>query len=408
MRLDEALLADYCETFALMRRLGFNGITIWGLYVANNWPPDIRSAVQSERGQLVERLIASAHEEGIKVLSGLGTYSLGFAEIIRANPKLSGGNPDALCPSQPASHEWMQRVVDFMFERFEIDGVSMQSADQGRCQCAACAELGDVHYHASLIARTAQFIRARWPAKVLGMSNWGLPFGNPKDKGALVGMSRHLDYMIDHNDSARGAGRQYRRELVKSLACAFGTSGGPVVEPPQHWDREQWLLPTCRRVHQHLAVLAADGGRAVEFFFHILANPSSELTLHVAGRTLADPGTRLEQHVAAAVDELYQPLSAEARDGVAQWFLAAEDAYFRHLPGELCSTISLEPLVGNRPGPPVYLSERLDRPQREAYSRDLRRLAGEFQNLRPQLRSPGRVERIDACLRRVQADLKQL
>ena len=110
MRLDEALLEDYRQMFGLMQYLGFNEIVIWGLYTANHWPLDLAEAVPAERGKMVDRLIAAARRRGIKVLSGLGVYSWGFAEIIKANPKLSGGNPNGLCASEPESHAWMDRV----------------------------------------------------------------------------------------------------------------------------------------------------------------------------------------------------------------------------------------------------------------------------------------------------------
>lgn len=99
MRLDDALLRDYRRTFRLMPRAGYNEATIWGLYVAGAWPLDIRSAVRRERGANVERLLDMAHENGLRVYTGLGVCSWGFEEIIRANPKLSRGNPRAMCPS---------------------------------------------------------------------------------------------------------------------------------------------------------------------------------------------------------------------------------------------------------------------------------------------------------------------
>ena len=34
MRLDAQLLKDYQESFAVMQRLGFNEISVWGLYVS--------------------------------------------------------------------------------------------------------------------------------------------------------------------------------------------------------------------------------------------------------------------------------------------------------------------------------------------------------------------------------------
>ena len=116
--------------------------------------------------------------------------------------------------------------------------------------------------------------------------------------------------------------------------------------------------------------LAADGGRATEFFFHITANPSSELTLHVAGRTLAAPEEPLDTHLHAALNELYAPPNAESLGALATFFLDAEDMYFRHLPADECGTISLEPLVGDRPGPPVYLRDRLQTEQRAGQTED--------------------------------------
>lgn len=408
MRLDEGLLQDYRETFARMGQVGFNEIVIWGLYTANNWPVDLTQAVPPDRGRLVEKLIADAHAQGIKVISGLGTYSWGFAEIIKAHPKLSGGNANAMCASEPEAHAMMERVLEFVFTRFPIDGVSMQSADQGRCRCSRCREFGDVEYHARLLTRTAETIRARWPGKIVGMSNWGVSFGKPQDKETLVGLSRSLDYMIDHNDSARWGGVRYRREFIAALHCPLGTTGGPVVEPPQHWERDRWFLPTCQRVYQHLRQLRADGGNACEFFFHILANPSSEVTWHVAGRTLRDPEAPLREHLASAVDSLYQPRDSAARDALAQFFLDAEEAYMRHLPPNECGTISLEPLISDRPGPAVYLRDRLSSEQRQTYTAELGRLQSRFERMRSGLGEAQRVERVRQCLAKVLKDAQSL
>src|SRR5579862_7937627 len=99
MRLDAPLLEDYRRTFALMKRLGYNAIVIWGFYVSRSWPLDIKSAVSPQRAILVRRLLDAAHEQGIRVYTGLGVYSWGFEEIIRANPHLSRSNPNAMCAS---------------------------------------------------------------------------------------------------------------------------------------------------------------------------------------------------------------------------------------------------------------------------------------------------------------------
>lgn len=238
------------------------------------------------------------------------------------------------------------------------------------------------------------------------MSNWGVSFGDPRDKATFAKMGRSLDYLIDYNDSARRAGPSYRRSFIGALSCAMGTTGGPVVEPPQHWARDRWFLPTCRAVHGHMQALHGDGGRACEFFHHILANPSSELTWHVAGRTLSDPKAPLEEHLLPVVEELYQPRDAATRDALAQFFLEAEEAYLRHLPRDECGTISLEPLAGSRPGPPVYLRNRLKPEQRVAYASDMERLSVMFSKLKHELGSKLRVKRIAACLAAVRRDLE--
>ena len=59
-RLDDGLIEDYRRTFALMQRLGFNEISVWGLFVARTWPVDVESAVTPEREKLITTLLDAA------------------------------------------------------------------------------------------------------------------------------------------------------------------------------------------------------------------------------------------------------------------------------------------------------------------------------------------------------------
>jgi hypothetical protein len=407
MRLDEKLLNDYRETFELMKELGFNEISVWGLYVSRAWPVDIGSAVSPSRGLLVEKLIASAQGHGIRVYSGLGIYSWGFEEIIRAYPKLTRGNPQAMCASEPESWEWMRKVVDFVFERFEIDGVSMQSADQGRCRCDQCRAFTDAEYHALLNIRVADYIRSRWPKKTVAVNSWGMKFEQPVALPSLVKVSQKVDYLIDVHDTSRNLDPSYRRKVIQSLDCAFGTLGGPQVEPPQHWQRDRWFLPTLQRVGTHLHDLAADGGRACEFFFHILANPGDELSFWLAGKTLSDPATAWQKHLEHSVESLYSVSKVSTRDALIRLFLDAEEAYFKHRPEGFCGTISLEPLVSEGPGPPIYLKS-LEPAQRAEYAQELRRLKGEAQKLSNEIREKRRINNVTRCLENTLADVAGL
>ena len=142
MRLDQRLLADYREMFAVMRRVGFNEIVI-GASTSRTTGPRRSGAPCRPRGRLVERLIDAGPRRGDPRPERPRRLQLGLRPDHREHPELAGTNPTPLCPRKPASQEWMARVVDFVLDRFEIDGVSMQSADQGRCKCPGCAALGD-------------------------------------------------------------------------------------------------------------------------------------------------------------------------------------------------------------------------------------------------------------------------
>jgi hypothetical protein len=406
MRLDARLLDDYRASLAVLHRLGFNEIVIWGLYVSRAWPVDIRSAVQPARGALVEKLIDLAHSRNLRVYSGLGVYSWGFEEILKAHPNLGRGDPSLLCASEPEAWRWMQKVVDYVFERFPIDGISMQSADQGRCRCDRCHAYSDAEYHALLNRRVAGYVRSRWPAKTIGVNSWGLRFEDPGSLPSLIQIGRSVDYIIDVHDSSRRRQPDYRRKIIQSVACDFGTLGGPQVEPPQHWRRDRWFLPTLRRTGEHLAELSRDGGRACEYFFHILANPGDELTLWVAGKMLSDPQVSWRSHAESSIEELYEARRASVRDALLALFLEAEEAYFEHGPDAASGTVSLEPLVSDRPGPPVYVTKRLQPAQRATYAARLSRLRQEAARLAVEVPRKDRVRRIIACLDHALRDVR--
>jgi hypothetical protein len=408
MRIDRQLLKDYSQTFGVMKEIGLQDLCIWGLYVSRAWPVDIASAVQPQRAKLVEQLIADAHKNHIRVVSGLGIYSWGFDEILKANPQLAKTSPNAMCGSDERSWEWMRKVIDFVFTRFPIDGVSMQSADQGRCKCDQCSRFSDTEYHARLNIRCADYIRSRWPKKVVAVSGWGMRFEDPASLPHLVELSRHIDYLIDVTDSSRRRDPALRQKLIAELHCAFGTLGGPQVEPPQHWARDRWFLPTVRRVGDHLTALYADGGRACEWFYHILANPGDEVSTWVAGKFLSNPSVTWQKHLDTTVERLYRVRQSEVRQALCEAFLAAEDAYFRYIPPTTCGTISMEPLVSSAPGPPVYLTKRLSAAERAQYSESLERTREQFEKLLPEIPEKKRMQRILSCIDNARKDCKSV
>ncbi len=405
IRLDEPLLDEYRRTFRLMRQLRYNEAVVWGLYVGRAWPTAIPSAVTPGRARLVHQLIDAAHAENLKLIGGLGVFSWGFEEIIRSNPALGPTNPKAMCASNPDAWGWMEKVAGFFMTRFPLDGVSMQSADQGRCTCAKCGRWNDDEYHVRINIRMADFFRAHNPRWLVAVSGWGIHFNREASLPLFVEMGKRLDYIIDVVDSAGLNGDAYRRRLIAALPCDFGTIGGPLVEPPLHWDRERWFLPTVRAQGRHLQALARDGGRACEYFNHIRANPGDEVSFHVAGQLLSDVETPWEQHLRNTLEELYGVRGSTA-ERLAALFIEAEAAYMDRIQPFGSGDISMEPLEGSRPGPAVYL-KRLDTAGRAAYTADMARLAVAFRKIAPEVRDQTRMARILRCLENARKDAAQ-
>lgn len=412
---DDQLLRDYAELFAVARDWGYNGITIWGLYVDHAWPVNLADCIVPARRKIIDRILAAARDCGITVYSGLGVYTWGFEQIIRAHPEVArnegrrcwgrfvADNGVAMCYHQPAAREWMQRIIDFTVREMGVEGLGLQSADQGRCYCAQCRELGDMEYHALVIAETAAYTRQRLPQVKLSFSGWGVNLNRDEDLPHLQAMGRDLDFMTDVSDSAARRGGDYRRRLAEQLPCALGSLGQTVVVPPQRWVRDRWFLPHAELTGRRIAELAADGGRAFEFFAGPLANPQFDLMTRFVGRLLSKPREPVEPALAGAVDAVLQPGTATVRDGLVRWLLDVERAYFGRIEA-VHGQFDFEPLMGVDAGPPIYL-DRLGAVLGD-FERDLHALRQQFQTLTGDCAQHNKAGLIDRCMANMQADIR--
>jgi hypothetical protein len=177
------------------------------------------------------------------------------------------------------------------------------------------------------------------------------------------------------------------------------------VEPPLHWQRDRWFLPTARAQGEHLAGLAADGGHACEYFMHIRANPGDEVTFHVAGKLLHDIGTPWQTYLRQTLEELYGVTRPATSDALFELFVRAEQAYMTRIKTFGSGDISMEPLVGDSPGPPVYLTKRMTVDGRKAYGKDLLEAAAGFRKVRADVPDKARIDLILRCLDNVQKDI---
>jgi hypothetical protein len=178
------------------------------------------------------------------------------------------------------------------------------------------------------------------------------------------------------------------------------------VEPPQHLARNRWFLPTVRRDSEHLAGLYAEGGRACEYFFHIVANPGDEISFWMAGKMLTNPEVSWRAHLAASIEELYHTSRRTTTDALAEIFIRAEDAYLRYLPSLRSGTISIEPLVEDHPGPPVYLTKQLTAEQKIQYRNDLKSISVDLKKLSQDIPDKSRVQKISQCLTNAISDVE--
>ena len=381
IRWDETLLADQVRFLDVQAELGVTYNLAWGLFVDRAWPVPLEHVITDERTGRLRLFVDAAHARGLKVLSGVGIYSWGFEEVIAQVPAVSAGHRQAMCPFRPEAWDWQRRVLDLLMDpRWGLDGISMQSADQGRCDCEQCRRLSPAEHHAAILVRSAEYVRAQRPGWVIGQASWGLRLDQPEELEHLRRIAEAVDYMVEVQEVSATTGR--RAELVGELSCAFGSVGGVFVEPPQHWDRLRWFVPCGLGSARALARLWGDGGRACEYFYRPFANPVEEVSWRTGARVLSAPTTPPEAALQQAVEAVYE-VKGQAAEALADWFARGEQAYFGRADFRVGDgSLSLEPLIWDQdpqaPGPPVYLRDRLSSTARAEYAQELKRLRGEL------------------------------
>jgi hypothetical protein len=387
IRWDDQLLADQMRFLDVQAELGTEYNVVWGLFIARSWPAPLQNIVDDARAARLHAFVDAAHARGVKVLSGVGIYSWGFEEIISKVPGVSAGGRRVMCGSSPAAWDWQRRVLDFVMDpKWGLDGLSMQSADQGRCECEKCRRLVHAEYHAALLIKCAEYVRAARPDWVIGQAGWNMHLESAEDLPHVRRISKVVDYMIEVEErSARSPDRD-RASLIRELACAFGSVGGVLVEPPMHWNRLRWFVPCGLSSARALKRLYEDGGRACEYFYRPFANPGEEVSWRTGARILSSPELSPEAALSEALASVYGA-SGDLLDGLCDWFARAEAAYFSRSNFRLGDgSLSLEPLEWSEnlaaPGPPVYLLDRMTPAARADYARDLERLRAELEAMK--------------------------
>ena len=413
---DERLVNDYKEYIDVASKWGFNGFTIWGLFISHSWPVPLEQCMSKERIKFINEIIDYAHKRDMKVLSGLGVYSWGFEELIRKYPNLKASdkkriwsnesdNNEAMCFYKEEAREWMRKIIDFMLTTVDIDGFGMQAGDLGRCICGKCNVMGDGEYYSEVSYDTASYIKEKYPDKFLSVSGWGMSFANEADIPYFKKMSSKLDYIADVTESSNEA-TGYRKKLIDQLKCNFGTVGGVVVVPPHTWDRLRWWLPHLKINGSNIKDVARDGGKAMEYFTGVLSNPSDEVTLKAVGYMMNELECSYITAMEAAVDDTFKPINQKVCTDIAELMLRSEDAYFENMPLGRYGEFDFESLFAvNSEDATRYLADKSEE-QLLSYMREIESISIDMENLLPYMNETVKANNSIIAMGNVKKDIE--
>ncbi len=156
-RSPETFLRDYELLFKWCGEHGIDAVVVWGLL------RDLHGGVEAAK-----KLCDYAHENGVKLLAGVGLNAYGgvyyegdspysLEQHLRTHPELLALDeagaplirpPDIYCPqpiahacpSRPENQEFAEESLRWLFETLEVDGVQTESGDTGVCRCPLCKE----------------------------------------------------------------------------------------------------------------------------------------------------------------------------------------------------------------------------------------------------------------------------
>jgi len=423
--LDDKTVEGIIRALDVQSEAGYTAVDLCGLWTTYAWPVDIKSVVDGNRRRRVNQILKAAHDRKMKVICfPSGILNWGFDEIIKQNPALQADNKHEMNPLVEESWQWQYKVFDYAADNYDIDGYHLEAADQGRCKTNACMEKwpDNVAYYCDVTSRMADHIRQKYPKMMVittiqGFSTWGKGF-TEEETAHLVELSRKVDCIFDQGHCGTYIPPAEWTSFIPKLHCAYGTSGGIWVYPPQRWDRSRWFLPYTTRTGKHIKELYEAGGRGVMYYQGPVINPGTEVNIAFGGRIMTNVGKSVEDGLAEVLESLYQPKKTAAHRKLVEIFQRAENSYFEQWntertqqytktppPGEL----HLASLFGATPGAARYLMEPyLDSEGRRAYKQGLVSILKDILAIQGDFDDKGRMERIKRGIEETLVDVNNV
>lgn len=409
MQLDDVAVESIIKCLDVQKAAGFNMFDVWGLFATNRWPLDIVSAVDPQRKRRAQKIIKAARDRGITPVMGFGNYSWGYDEIIEKDPDVRGilsedkPHPWAMCGAKPKSFEYIKKILDFTLSEFDFGAVHLESSDLGFCGCPeCCGKYGIVGYNCRINARTADYIRSKWPDKTIYVMtiSWA-PFPmvdgfykqttfNDDEKKHVIDLSNHVDCIFDQGHHGYMIDPKERAAFIKQLHCDLGTSMDVWQYHHVQRDRLAYFIPYTQRTGKAIHDQYIDGVRGGLFYLGPVINPAVEANIAVGGRMLSKPERNPQDALAEVLDFYYKPKNDKARKQLLGVFSNAEEAFFAqmHKTGEFH-------MASGRMG---LFKQWFDDKGRLAYLNGLLPILKDVIEIEGQFDDRGRIARIKQCL----------
>jgi hypothetical protein len=277
--------------------------------------------------------------------------------------------------------------------------------------CPQCAgKDGVVGYNARINRKTADYIRNKWPEKLVYVItiNWlqGHPHLTAAEKPHVLELSKHVDIIFDQGHTGFHVDPAERRDFLRQMHCAYGTSGNLWMYPDQRFDRASYFLPYVKRAVTGLQQQHADGVRACLHYQGPVSNAGTEVQIASGGRALSDVSKSPETILGEVIEKYYKPKDAAARKSLVEIFLRTEESYFGNWPAQKTSFEKLygftpgefklyQGLFGTSPGPATYLMDpMLSAKGRAEYKKALEANLRELPALAGKCDDAGRIDNI--------------
>ena len=423
--LDDKTVDSIVRALDVQSESGYTVVDLAGFWTTYAWPVDIESVVDKDRQRRVNQVLKAAHERKMKVICfPSGILNWGYDEVLKHHLELQTDNKHEMNPFREESWKWLYRVFDYAADTYDIDGFHLEAADQGRCKTPECMEKwpDNVAYYCYVTGKLADYLRRRYPEKLLittvqGFTTWGKGF-TAEQTEHIVDLSQKVDCLFDQGHRGTYVPQAEWKGFIPQLQCAYGTSGGFWVYPPQRWERSRWFLPYVQRTAKHMKELYEAGGRGVMYYQGPVMNPGTEVNIAFGGRMMRDIQKGIEDTLSETLERLYQPQSSVALLKLVEIYHRAETVYFDQWnaerivaaqkapePGEL----HLMNLFGATPGAATYLMEPyLDTDGRLKYKLGLTEILKDLLTIESDFNDHGRIARIEHGISETLVDINNI